>query len=302
MRIRKHRIAVGAGVLVGAVAVSLGSAIYAFAGHEPSTVPSLTGCLNQSSGTFVNFALGDTPAVACKDKELQVHLSGGDVTAVSVGPGLTGGGTQGDVPLSVDSSSIVTGVQPGFGLTGGGSGGDVTLAVDPTEVQKRVVSTCDILPGRAIVDIAESGVTTCSEGPLGVAGDKAGGGELPEDPFDPATPPIGSLFLTADSYLVMAKVNVEAMHPEQPANDFMDVDCTLRLPSGPIDRAVLKGDVDIEAGGTITLVAAGEVAGGNVDVVCGDSAAADNLAAQMEWSWLKIVAVRLDHLQPIPLG
>jgi hypothetical protein len=156
-RTRGTRIAVVAGVLA---AVVLGGGA-ALAGHEPGTVASYTGCLNASSGTLVNVAPGEAPAAICKEKETTIHLSGGDVTGVTAGAGLTGGGSEGSLTLTVDSSAIVTGVDPGFGLTGGGSGGDVGLSVDPTVIQKRVAATCP--PGNAIRVIAESGGVTCSE-------------------------------------------------------------------------------------------------------------------------------------------
>ena len=149
---------------VALTAVALGSGA-ALAGHEPGTVPSFTGCLNPTSGTLVNVAPGDAPGAACKEKETTIHLSGGDVTGVTAGAGLTGGGSEGALTLAVDGSAIVTGVSPGFGLNGGGSGGDVSLSVDPAVIQKRVTATCP--PGDAIRAIGESGGVTCSQ-PAGV--------------------------------------------------------------------------------------------------------------------------------------
>src|SRR6266545_1373964 len=124
-----------------AAAAALAGAVVSLAGHESGSVPSYTGCLNASSGTIANLAQADTPTAPCKDKETQIHLSGGDAT------------------------SILTGLSPGFGLTGGGSGGDVSLAVDPSVIQRRVTGTC---AEGGISAISESDAVSCSE--QGVAG------------------------------------------------------------------------------------------------------------------------------------
>jgi hypothetical protein len=106
--------------LAGAVALTLVvSAGAAFAAFPDTDVDSYTGCLNvsgASSGQINKVKQGDSPLKTCGSNQQLVHLSGGDITRVIPGTGLTGGGTNGAVTLDLGS---------GYQLPQGCSDGEV---------------------------------------------------------------------------------------------------------------------------------------------------------------------------------
>ncbi len=95
--IRRRTLALG----VAAIAVAtLGGT--ALAGHITSSVTSYTGCLVPKDGVIIKVSEGNAPKSACTGGQTQVHLSGGDITKISVTGGLTGGGDNGEVTIGLD--------------------------------------------------------------------------------------------------------------------------------------------------------------------------------------------------------
>jgi hypothetical protein len=98
---------------VGVIAVFGGSAV---AGHLADGVNSYTGCLVSKDGVIIKIKEGEAPTSPCTGGQVQVHFSGGDITAISAGTGLQGGGTNGAVTLAL---------APGFRLPQGCATGEI---------------------------------------------------------------------------------------------------------------------------------------------------------------------------------
>ncbi len=93
-------------VLAAVIALlAIGVTVPVLAGHGLSDVDSYTGCLNTSNGNLSRFAVGDSPESPCPGSQAEIHVGGGDITEVLATPGggLTGGGDNGSVALSLDT-------------------------------------------------------------------------------------------------------------------------------------------------------------------------------------------------------
>lgn len=88
-------------VLVALAVVMFGGS--ALAGHVTSNVKSYTGCLVPNDGVIIKVKEGDAPKSACTGGQTQVHFSGGDISKISVGSGLTlpNGGDNGEVRIAL---------------------------------------------------------------------------------------------------------------------------------------------------------------------------------------------------------
>lgn len=94
------RAAILAVAAIGVVALG-GTAL---AGHMTGDVKSYTGCLVPKDGVIIKVKQGNSPAGPCNAGMTEVHLSGGDITKISVSGGLTlpNGGDNGEVTIALD--------------------------------------------------------------------------------------------------------------------------------------------------------------------------------------------------------
>ena len=134
-RMRSRRfLLVGA---VGGIIVLAGAAIAA-ASYPTNSVTVMTACLTTSgtgAGNIVNVAASPSvPSKSCGSNQMLIHLSGGTITQVTGGAGLTTAGSGGtDIngsPNSINNGFATLGLEPGYQLPQSGCASGQFVASD----------------------------------------------------------------------------------------------------------------------------------------------------------------------------
>src|SRR5215207_2526192 len=225
LRTRTGRAMAVAGLLVLGLAIGAGVVV-----AQQTSLTTYTGCLTMSGGTISLVAPGSSPLKPCGPGSVQIRLSGGDITSVNPGTGLTGGGTEGDVSLSVAPSyqlpqTCASGAITTWNGTTWGCGTDTNTTysagtgLDLNGTTFSVEPTYRLPQGCASNEIAKvsSGFWTCAADQIGTSTlpgvfytsypDNTDFGFLPGNAQEH---PIISLAVPAGNYLVQAPVEINA--------------------------------------------------------------------------------------------
>ncbi len=277
-----------ASVLVLAVVVAGG----AYAGHQDSNVLSYTGCLNisgDSAGNVLRINAGDSPLKPCSSGQTQIHLSGGDISAVRTptGSGLSGGSENGAVTLGLSagqklpscSDGQVVKSSSGTWICGSdndttysaGSGLDLSGTNFSVEPSYQLPQSCS---NDQVAKSDGSGAWNCANDlntgfPPAFENEADGTIDI-----DPQAIVLSKIVPTSGIYLIVGKVVLFNQD-----DDFQTSWCQLRVNSGsiidesvernaPTDPGASLGTIDPD--GTIALVEVITLGAGDiVSVLCG---------------------------------
>ena len=261
----------------------------ALAGHLTSDVKSYTGCLVTRDGVVIKVKEGDAPASPCTGGMTQVHLSGGDITKISVTGALTGGGDNGEVTIGLKPEfTLPTGCASGqiaeWNGTGWACAADDNSIYEPgtglelvgTTVFRiapdyRVKNTPDCASGQFATGFAADGTIQCGTpatggvhaysahvGPTTVAGDTV----------------VISKTLPAGTYLLLATVALVNQDGDGAGDEVAAAECS--IPGYTTGTQGLLWDSDFGTADTKETAALSSAivhAGGAVELRCAENAA-----------------------------
>jgi len=148
--------------------------------------------------------------------------------------------------VDADSGGDITGVTAGMGLAGGGTSGDIAMAVNTSVVQQRVTGTC--VAGQSIRSIASDGTVTCEPDDIGIPACDVCDGRFVNTAGDIMT---GKLSLSANGLAVgtnqlvaaSGRVGIGTSAP----NEQLEITGNLRLPASTATTGIIRS-------GTATLL------------------------------------------------
>lgn len=184
--------------------------------------------------------------------------------ACAAGSSIRSVAADGSVVCTTDlnSGGTITGVTAGTGLTGGGTSGGVSLSIVTSTVQQRVTGTCGA--GNVMTGIAATGAVTCTADANSggtVTGTATAGQVMYWGTNTAAAGDAGLTYsATTDILYVAGKVNIGAGSPSYPLDVTGDGRFTGGVNVGTTGAgvgAVRAGTVDVRDGGTVRFFDSG---------------------------------------------
>ncbi len=239
-----------------------GTFVFAPAAPTGSPRPLASAGIPNGAVTSAKILDGTVAAVDVNAAEVQKRVSG----ACAAGELMTGVNEDGTVvcaAVSSGSGGDITGVTAGVGLLGGGTTGEVTLNVNANVVQARVSGTCPA--GQAIASIGANGTVTCEVDDTGATVSGSGIATTAarldhtherSNATGTAVGP-GAMPSTSAARNTALGYNTLAAAPSGPQNTAVGADALAVVDAGANNTAV-----GVRAGGALTSGSGNVVAGG----------------------------------------
>jgi hypothetical protein len=179
----KARAWVVGGVAAAALVLSAANALAVFPDDHVASYAACLSTAGSAAGTFSRVAVGDAPASPCGSNQMLVHLSGGDITSVIAGPGLSGGGSNGSATLSLAAGQALpqtcsSGQIPEWNGTGWSCGDDNDTTYSNGTGLDLLGTTFSVKPGYRLPQSCSDGQVAKSNGSSwSCATDIAGGAD-----------------------------------------------------------------------------------------------------------------------------